>query len=345
MLKFNNASIAGIVTMVGDKRVSFMDSYKDYALTEKEALRIAKIIGLDTRYIVTGSETTSDLCYFSAKKLLSELSVEAKKLDGLIFVSQTPDFSSPATAISLQNRLGMKKNSMCFDIRLGCSGFVYGLSTAFSYIDAGLEAVLLCVGDVASKIVKSNDHTVAPLMGDAGSAILIRRRPSESFFTLNSDGSGYDALIIPNSGIRHEKRFSESPSYLQMNGAEVFNFTIKEVPKMVENTLSFSGKMPDEIDFFVLHQPNQYILKNIINRMEISPGKIPHKTQSVYGNQNSASIPGTINGFLSNDYSNREITSFFGGFGVGLSWGAAVLVTDRIYCPKAIILGEFVDIS
>ena len=344
MLKFHNASIAGIVTTVGDKRVSFMETYKDYELTEKEAHRMAKIIGLDTRYIVSGSETTSDLCYFSAKKLLAGLDMETSKLDGLIFVSQSPDFASPATAISLQNRLGMKKNSMCFDIRLGCSGFVYGLSAAFSYIDAGLEAVLLCVGDVASKIVKSNDHTVAPLMGDAGSAILIRRKPSDSFFVLNSDGGGYDALIIPNSGIRHEERFNNSPQSLQMNGAEVFNFTIKEVPKMVEDTLSFSGKMQDEIDYFVLHQPNQYILKNIIDRMEINQKKIPHTTQSVYGNQNSASIPGTINGFLSDDYKRRKLTNLFGGFGVGLSWGAAVVVTDQIYCPKTFILGEFFDI-
>jgi len=322
------------------KKVTFLDSHAEFGITEVAAKRLQKTVGLGTRYIVSGDMTTADLCYDAAIKLMNGLGVSASEIDALIFVSQTPDFSSPATAISIQHKLGMSKATACFDIRLGCSGFVYGLSAAFAYVEAGYDNILLCVGDVASKIVDKNDHTIAPLMGDAGSAIMVTAGKSQSNFCLYSDGSGYDSLIIPNSGIRNESRYSNAPAKLKMNGAEVFNFTLKNVPQLVYKTLSESGLSKEEIDYFVLHQPNRYILENIILKLQIDEKKVPHQTQSIYGNQNSASIPGTINGFLGDSYQSGEITTFFGGFGIGLSWGGAVIRTNKIFAPKTFIYGE-----
>jgi len=339
-LYFHNAAIKGMVTVAGDKKVDFMSSYQQFDLTESEARRLAKVMGLSSRYVVSGPQTTSDLCYEAAKKVLAGTNTATEELGGIIFVSQSPDFTSPATAISLQHRLGLSNSSVCFDMRLGCSGFVYGLAAAYGCIEAGLDNILLCVGDVASKLVDPTDHVVAPIMGDAGSAILIQRSASYSLFNLYSDGSGYDSLIIPNSGLRKESKFSEKPPVITMDGAAVFNFTLKRVPPMINNIMNDAALENNDIDYFVLHQPNKYMLQHIKKKMKLDSDKVPDETQSVYGNQNSASIPGTINGFLGQSYSSNKLTSLVAGFGIGLSWGAAIITTDQIYAPNTFHLGE-----
>ncbi len=339
-LEFNNAEISGIVTVTGDVKVDFLSSFADYDLTELEAKRLSKVMGLSSRYIVSADQTTADLCFEASKKILEGMDVDPKEIGGLIFVSQSPDFSSPATAISLQHRLGIPVTSLCFDIRLGCSGFVYGLASAYGFIEAGADNIILCVGDVASKLVKPSDHSVAPIMGDAGSAVLIKRKKSKSIFNLYSDGSGYDALIIPNSGIKKDPQFEGKEPYMQMDGAKVFDFTLKRVPPLISNIIDESNISKDNIDYYVLHQPNKYMLQNIKKKLNLTDHKIPHSTQSVYGNQNSASITGTINGFLGEEYSSKSLTTLIAGFGVGLSWGSAIIETDKIFAPKSFQLGD-----
>lgn len=331
---FNTPKITGIVTTVGSKKLVFSDEAKKFGLTEKESTRLSKAIGLDSRQVVNNSQcTTSDLCVQSAKRLIDGLDVDASTIGGLIFVSQTPDYSAPSTAISMQNRLGLPVTAMSFDMRLGCSGFVYGLSVAFSLVESGLDRILLCVGDVASRLVPMDDHSITPLMGDAGSAILIERDCSKSFFQLYSDGSGERSLFVPNSGLRHIPEDAIHTSLMRMNGAEVFNFTLERVPSMIDSILSMAEITPEEIDYFILHQPNKYILSNIQKRLGVDDAKFPKGTQSKFGNQNSASIPGTISGFLSEPFSHEKLKSVCAGFGIGLSWGACVLETDNIFAP------------
>jgi 3-oxoacyl-[acyl-carrier-protein] synthase-3 len=336
-LRFANASIRGIVTTVGDRTVEFAQEAPAMGLAEADVARLKRAIGLDRRQIVSGDETTSDLCEHSARHLLSGCGIEASDCQAIIFVSQTPDYAAPATAISLQARIGLPVTSMAFDVRLGCSGFVYGLSMAFSLVESGLNRVLLCVGDVASKFVDPTDHSIAPIMGDAGSAILIERQPSKSHFQFYSDGTGARALIIPNSGVRKAPEDEGMPKLMHMDGAAVFNFTLQRVPSMITDILSYGECDAADIDYFVLHQPNKYILKNIQKRMKVDDSKLPSDTQSVYGNQNSASIPGTISGFLSDRFSTSHLTSVFAGFGIGLCWAAAIVETDAIFAPATLI--------
>lgn len=336
-LRFANASIRGIVTTVGDLQVHFAEEAPSMGLSEADVARLQRAIGLKQRQIVSGDETTSDLCAHSARRLLEGCGIDAADCQGIIFVTQTPDYSAPATAISLQTRLGLPITSIAFDVRLGCSGFVYGLSMAFSLVESGLNRILLCVGDVASKFVDPGDHAIAPIMGDAGAAILIERSPSQSRFQFYSDGTGARALIIPNSGVRKTPEDEGMPALMHMDGASVFNFTLQRVPSMITDILAYGQKEPEDIDYFVLHQPNKYILKNIQKRMKVDDVKMPSDTQSAYGNQNSASIPGTISGFLSDQYSSGRLTSLFAGFGIGLSWAAAIVETDNIFAPATFI--------
>jgi len=192
---------------------------------------------------------------------------------------------------------------------------------------------------------------LAPLMGDAGSAILIDRvEHQRSYFVMHSDGSGCQHLIIPGGGCRKpyrrsvvvEDRGSEdadlrSDMDMYMNGGEIFNFSIKVVPKLFQELFEFTGVTEKEIDYFVLHQPNKYILQNIAKRLGISEEKMPSKTASVFGNQNSASITGTINGFLHEKFSDHELKNVFVGFGIGLSWGACYVETNAIYAPEVMM--------
>ena len=336
-LRFANAAITAIVTTVGEKRLEFAQEGQIYGLEESEIARLQRTIGLEARQVVVGAETTVDFCAASARRLFVGTDIDPSSISALILVTQTPDHAAPSSAITLQHELGLPTTSMAFDMRLGCSGFVYGLAVASSLVENGFERVLLCVGDVASRFVDTADHAIAPIMGDAGAAILIERRKSDSLFQLYSDGSGARALMIPNSGQRIIAEDAGKPATMHMDGAAVFNFTLQRVPGMVTDMLAFAGKSSDEVDQFVLHQPNKYILRNLQKRLKIPEEKMPMATQSVYGNQNSASIPGTISGFLSERFGAGRITSLFAGFGIGLSWGSCIVETDSIFAPPTFI--------
>lgn len=345
-IEFNNIKISAVVTTVGDKKVTIEQEASNFRYDEKMVKRLKKRMGFNSRYIVSDkSICTSDLCVNSAEKIFEEFGKE--DIEALLFVTQTPDYKAPSTAIIMQDRLGLSKDIIAYDINLGCSGLINGLFTAYSMINSGLKKVLLCVGDVASNFAYSKDKNLTPLMGDAGSAILIEKTDKEfkSNFILHSDGSGYEHLIIPSGGTR--KPFNENSlkevEYedgirrdidMYMNGGEIFNFTIKVVPKMFDELFNFSGIDKDDIDYFVLHQANKYILQNIAKRLDIDEKKLPMSTMTIYGNQNSASIAGTINGFLQDKFSNNKSKVVFAGFGIGLSWGACLLDIDNIYTPK-----------
>jgi 3-oxoacyl-[acyl-carrier-protein] synthase-3 len=340
-LHFTQARILGIVTTVGEERREFSLEAASMGLSEAEAARLQRALGLGSRYVVKGSETTVDLCVASARRLLAGLDLKPEDLSAVILVTQTPDYAAPSSAIAIQHMLGMPVTTMAFDMRLGCSGFVYGLSVASSLVESGFQRVLLCVGDVASRMVDPTDHTIAPLMGDAGAAVLIERAPSESFFQLYSDGSGARALIMPNSGLRRTGLDAGLTSFMRMDGAAVFNFTLQRVPNLLSDILAVANIPSEQPDYFVLHQPNKYILKNLQKRLQLPEEKVPMSTQGVFGNQNSASIPGTINGFLADAYAGGSLVTVFAGFGIGLSWAAAVVRTDSIYSPLTFIgVGE-----
>lgn len=346
-LQFIKPEIRSIVTTVGDKVIEIENESEIMNLDSFSIKRLKKTIGLKQRRVVSDGVCTSDLCVKSAQKIFESGLVSKQDIECVILVTQTGDYIAPSSAIIIQDRLGLPTSTLAYDINLGCSGFVIGLLNAFSFVENGLKNCLLLVGDVSSHFSGERDRTFTPLMGDAGSAILIDdSSKSSSYFITGSDGSGFENLIIPSGGSRYP--FS-SDSLIQnpdkdgvyrssidmyMNGGEVFNFTIKRIPPLIDDILDFANLSKDDIDFFVLHQANQYILKNISKRLGLDDSVLPNRTQTEYGNQNSASIPGTINAYLSSKFASSKLISVFAGFGIGLSWGACVTSTDSIYCPE-----------
>ena len=345
-IEFKDIKISAMATTVGDVKINIDDQKEYFGFDDRSLKRLKKTIGLQSRYVVSEGITTVDLCEQSANDIFKHNDKFKKDIEALILVTQSSDYKAPSSAIVLQDRLNLSTNTIAYDVNLGCSGFVVGLFQAFSMVNSGIKKVLLCVGDVNSYFSGEKDKSFTPLMGDAGSAIVIEKGGNfSSFFSLYSDGSGYDFLIVPAGGAKvpssdktRETTIREDGAYrsdedLFMDGKEVFNFAVKTVPPLIDEVLEFANSSKDNIDYFVLHQANKYILQNIARKLDVVE-KVPMETGVIYGNQNSASMPGTINGFLSNEFTNKSLDVVFAGFGIGLSWAGVKTKCDNIYAPE-----------
>ncbi len=297
---------------------------------------------------------TSDLCQVATERLLKKLEWTSESIDALIFVTQTPDYVLPATSCSLQRRLGLSKRCAVFDVNLGCSGYVYGLWLAARILDGiGFRRALLLVGDTISRIVSPSDRSTAMLFGDAGTATALERSDDsfDMLFELGSDGSGENSLIVPagsfrcpstyETGIRSEREGGNlrSDEDLFMDGAEVFNFTTREVVPLIQNILARRGWSTEELDALVLHQASQFILKHLAKRLGLPDEKVP-STLAHYGNTSSASIPLTMVAALGDRVATGALRLLLAGFGVGWSWGAVTLNCGPVTVVEPILVPE-----
>jgi 3-oxoacyl-[acyl-carrier-protein] synthase-3 len=289
-------------------------------------------------------QCSSDLCRVAAQRLLDDLDIDKELIDALIFVSQTPDYRLPATACVLQDILGLKKSCLAFDVNMGCSGYVYGLSTVYAYANIpGVNRVLLLVGDTPSKFSSLEDKTVALLFGDAGSASLIEKtnRDVHTWFSLHTDGSGVNALYIPNGGYRNmstcdglTKREIDGnirhQEHLYMDGGEIFNFTIRKIPISVKHLEEYAGIFHEEINVFYFHQANKFMLDFLAKKMKIDLEQMPISLMT-FGNTSAASIPLTIV-----NHPSQHQNVFLSGFGVGLSWANCITGLANTYITNLI---------
>ncbi|MGK0176967.1 MAG: 3-oxoacyl-[acyl-carrier-protein] synthase-3 [Lentimonas sp.] len=349
---FNQVQIGGIVACAPKLEKCIDEEIALFGGNKQQIERLKKTIGLNRRRVVGSDTTAVDLCEAAARRLFDLVNLSVNEIDALICVTQTPDYSQPCNAAVLHGRLDLSKHCAALDVNLGCSGYVYGLWLAHMMISAGgCKKVLLLAGDTISRIVNPKDRAVAPLFGDGGSATLIQQgeRESSAWFSLGTDGKGFDKLIVPAGGQRtprsaqtgvektDENGNVRSPEDLYMDGAEIFNFSITEEPKTVQDLVDYSGVGLDAIDYFVFHQANRYILKNIAKRLKIDFAKVPMETVERFGNQSSASIPfalcGELRDVLSGPISKRVLLS---GFGVGLSWASAIVDLEKLLACEII---------
>ncbi len=328
--KQNGVRIAGISACV-PKEVRYNKDIE--FLSEKEKKLLIKTTGIAERRYAEEGICTSDLCEKAANSLIEKKGWKKEEIKLLVFVSQSPDYFLPATSIILQDKLGLKNDCVAFDICLGCSGYVYGLSVAMAMMKSmSIQKGLLLVGEVSSQGVMKLDKTTVPLFGDAGTATLLELTSSftnESFYSLKSDGSGHDAIIMrEGSGrtkSRPNKEFNEEDKYLKLDGQKVFDFTLKEVAPNIKSVLAFANTDVSEVDFFIWHQANKLINETIRRKLGIEKQKVLYSIQK-YGNTSSASIPLTIVECLdSSTFQNETKKCVLSGFGVGLSWGSVLL--------------------
>lgn len=333
-----NVRIKGIACAVPDQvdEVSCLsDSFGAESIN-----KIMSSTGVERRHIVSG-ECSSDLCVAAAERLFADLGLDRSTIDVLIFVSQTHDFTLPATACILQQRLNLSMSTAAFDIALGCSGYTYGLWVAASLLSGGgSQRVLLLVGDTISKIVSPADRSVAALFGDAGSATVLEYDASapDIPFVLGTDGRGAKNLIVPAGGFRDpDGKSSETseegvrgPYDLYMNGAEIFAFTLARVPALVAALHEANETSGIEIDHYVFHQANRFMLDHLVKRMKLPREKVVLDVKDV-GNTSCASIPLAVS--LHQGKSGGHVSGRFmlAGFGVGYSWAGCVAEFENVW--------------
>lgn len=335
ILKFNDIGIAAIAACVPSK----VEYNKDlgYFMSEEEIQKAIQNIGIEERRVAEKDVCASDLCFKAAEKLMEDNNIDKSTIDALIFVSQTSDYHQPATAPILQHRLGLSKDTLSFDINLACSGYVYGLSTAYAYAcQPGINRVLLLVGETMSKIVSRRDKVNTPLFGDAGTATLVEKGEyGKSVFSLHSDGSGSEVMMIPDGGFRNPTSLDSLAEetdangdvrtrlQFRMDGMAVFNFGMSEEPRDVKNLLAEAGLELSQLDLLIYHQANKFMTDFFTKWLKFDKAKTPYSIRK-FGNTSSASIPLTVVTELKEKYPERK-NVIFSGFGAGLSWGSVLL--------------------
>lgn len=305
----------------------------------EEANEIVDKTGIEERRFADVETCSSDLCFAAAEKLIADNDINKEEIDLLVFISQTPDYRMPATSCTLQHRLGLPNSTIAFDITLGCSAFIYGLSVVYGMVErSGLRKALLLDGETRSKVYSPRDRRSAFLFGDGGVAALIERdsKFGKSTFSLNTDGSRADLIMIPAGGYRKmssaetvvEKVIDEfgnmrSDEQGYMRGGDVFNFVIREIPRDIKNTLAFTEKTIDDFDYIVFHQANNFINSYIMKKMKMDANKIP-STIAKFGNTSSVSVPLTMVSELKGKLDGKK-ELLLSAFGVGMTWATGIV--------------------
>ena len=338
IIKYNNV---GITAMAAAVPSHVIDNYK-YNIDifpEEEVKKVVDKVGVFERRFADENTCSSDLCFAAAEKLLNDNNVDRSEIDLLVFLSQTPDYRMPATCYLLQDRLGLPKSTMAFDLTLGCAGFEYGLSVVYAFMEKNdFRKALFLDGETRSKVYSPKDRRAAFIFGDAGVAALVERdeKFGESYFSLNSDGSRAELIMIPAGGYRK----MSSPDTLKeqvvdeygnirtgeqgfMRGADVFNFVIVEVPKDIKRLIAATGEDIQNMDYYVFHQANSFINNYVAKKMKLDKTKIPW-TIHKYGNTSSVSVPLTIVSELKDKLNGRK-KLLMSAFGVGMAWATAIV--------------------
>jgi 3-oxoacyl-[acyl-carrier-protein] synthase-3 len=316
--------LAGLAVSVGSVVRDFQADGLAAGQDPAQLSRVAKAVGLRERRVAAAGVTALDLCADAAARLLDEAAIDASSLDAVIFVTQTPDHAQPNNASLLHARLGLSKAAAAYDLSLGCSGWVYGLHQAAMLCGAGAARVLVCAGDTLSRIVDPADPATAPIFGDAGSAALVEKTgdPAAMHFIFGTDGSGAGAIIVPAGGSR-QPATAGSAACLRMDGAEVFNFSLREVPPAVAGALKLAGWTPADADHLVLHQANRFVISSVARKCGFPEEKTPMDLVERFGNQSSASIPAALAHACGESLQAGRRRLVVCGYGVGFSWGAA----------------------
>lgn len=347
---FRNIKISGVAACVPENVEE--NSTLNLFQSSEEYDRFVATTGIERRRAVKNGLCSSDLCYEAAERLIGKLQWAKEDIDCLVFVSQTPDYILPATACVLQKRLRLSNECMAFDISLGCSGWVYGITVLASLLSNGTcRKGLLLAGDTVTVTKSPRDKSTYPLFGDAGTATAVEFQEAEEGLVsyLCTDGDGADTIMIRDGGFRHPfskdslvyKEYENGSvrnnlqSYL--DGTSVFTFGISKAPKSVKKLLEYTGKNSEDIDYFIFHQANMLMNEKIRIKLKLPAEKVPYILKD-FGNTSSTSIPLTLVARLKEQLENNDLNILACGFGVGLSWGSVLFNTKSIVCCDLIEL-------
>ena len=341
---FNNVKIKGIKTVVPERYIDIDDEIQYFENNPKKLARTKKMVGFGRRYVLDEDSTVVDLCEQAANELIQEMDIDRTKIDALVVVNQSPDYLHPSSAAILHGRLNLEKNCATLDLSLGCSGYVYGLWMVHSLVSSGaVKNVLLLAGDSPSQHSDRRNRLVNQIFGDAGSATYIKYDESvkSAYFSLGTDGKGWDKIIAPASAKRLplksdicDKEITDSKGNVWklndtiIKGQDVFNFTLETAPQNIIEVLKYANLDVNDIDYFAIHQANKQIVESIAMKLDLPEHKYSGETFSKYGNNSTTSVATVVCDQLQKKNINRLL---FSAFGVGLSWASAVVDFKNVY--------------
>lgn len=299
--------------------------------------KVAQKVGVNSRHVVAENETAGDLAEKAARKLFKEYNIDPKSVDFVMLCTQSSDYFLPSTACILQDRLGIPTSAGAFDYNLGCSGCIYGMAMAKGLISAGIaKNVLLLTAETYNKYLHPSDKSNRSIFGDGAAACLISTEGLAEIgnFVLGTDGSGANNLIVKTGAARQKQatgKFVEDEEghtwyddYLYMNGGEIFNFTLDAVPSMMKDILEKNGLEKDNIDYYVFHQANKFML-NTIRKVCVLPKDKFYVNLTDTGNTVSSTVLIGLEECMANGSIKSGDKVMISGFGVGLSWGGTIL--------------------
>lgn len=337
---FSHRRISGLLTIVPANERSFADEMANFNFPLKRSLKLQEVMGYDKHRIVDGPVCVSDLACFGMEYLFSRGLLGRDECDALVVVTQSPDHFIPPTSSVIQGRLGLKHDMLCMDINQGCAGFLVGLIQSFLLLDQpAIRKVALVNADVLSRKVSAKDRNSYPLIGDAASIAIVERSEDAApiHANLKMDGTRRDALTIPAGGFREPsspetavlvddgENNVRSRDNLCMDGSAVFNFVQAEVPPMIEDLLRVAGASSEDVDFFLFHQPNRFMLQKLADNMKVPHEKMPNNVVEHFGNSSGVSVPMVIALNLRERLIKESVRACLSGFGVGLTWSSMLM--------------------
>jgi 3-oxoacyl-[acyl-carrier-protein] synthase-3 len=352
-LKFHNKQISGILTILPEHEVKFDDDLDNYNFSHAKSLKLKMTMGYNTRRVVEEGVCVSDLCIYGLNYLFENKLLQKEEIDALVLVTQSPDYIMPPTSSVIQGHLGLKHDMICLDINQGCAGFVIGLFQAFMLLDQDqINKVVLLNADILSRKVSKRDRNSNPLIGDAASVTILEKSdsPNTIFGNLKMNGTAFNALMIPAGGFRTPSTpetgmlYEDSAGnfrsldHLVMKGDEVFNFVQSEVPPMIELLLKVADVNKNDVDYYMFHQPNKFMLNKLADKLGVPREKMPCNIVENFGNASGVSIPTAVSYNIGELLKSNTYLLCFAGFGVGLTWASILLRVENakfneiIYC-------------
>ena len=342
---FQRKRISGILTVVPANERSFVEEMRNFNFPEARSLKLKEVMGYDKRRLVEPGVCVSDLAVFGLERLFETGRLQREEIDALVLVTLTPDYFLPPTSNIIQGRLGLKQDMLCLDLSQACAGFVVGLIQACMLLEQeSIRKVVLINGDVLSRKASPKDRNIYPLIGDALSITIVERDPEDStiYANLKTDGARGEALIIPAGGMRmpcstetavledvgdHNLRAKD---HLRMDGTAIFNFVQVEVPPLIEALLARANVTFEQVDYFLCHQPNRFMLQKLADKMKVPHSRMPNNVVEQFGNSGGATIPTAITLNLAERVKSGSCQACLAGFGGGLTWASMLMRLGRL---------------
>ncbi len=337
---FKGKQISGILGILPESTFSFDDEIKNYPFPEKQSKKLKKIMGYESHCLAKESSTASDFCIYGLKCLIENGKVKKEEIGAIVVVTLSPDYFVPHISSIIHGEFGFSEDVVCMDLSQGCCGYLQGLMQSFMLLDyMDNKKVLLFNTDVLSHKVSSKDRNEYPLIGDATTISVIENNKDvkDIIFSLFTDGGRRDALIIPAGGFavpssvetaivkKEDDENYRSLNDLHMNGMEIFDFVQTKVPPMIEQLFLDYNICKDDINYYLFHQPNKFMLKKLAEELNVTDEKMFMNIVENYGNSSGATIPINIVHNLSKLVIKERYNCCLSAFGSGLSWGAAVM--------------------